>query len=194
MTDKGGRPKGYTPGLKRNITHQIGQWSWNSNLLHSHIEKKTQNECWIWNGSKGPQANLFGAYKNGHQQMTQVNRLLQMELTNAPLDGYKVSMKCKNRYCSNPHHFEVNPLPGQIPVTTTEWTEPAYTITISEHAFLEITNEQRLKIKEMATQHAETTGIDWEYQYRWMTMTKPDYMLAKLKYDDILKYMTVRAR
>jgi len=100
-----GRPKGYSPGQTRTITHQIGAWSWNTETLHERIVKGADNECWSWTGSKNQHGNIFGAFKNGKGQMTQSNRLLYMEQVNEPIDHLSVKMTCGNKHCSNWNHF-----------------------------------------------------------------------------------------
>jgi hypothetical protein len=104
---------GYSPGLTRTLTHQVGPWAWDSKKLHAKQRQGTTDECWEWIGSKGPHGNLFGAYKQGtnglQQQMTQANRLLYMEQVNEPIDDISVTMKCANKYCCNPSHFEIMP-------------------------------------------------------------------------------------
>jgi hypothetical protein len=100
-----GRPKGYSPGPRRVITHQVGTWAWNTDTLHSRLVKTGKNFCWAWTGSRNDYGNIFGAYKNGHKQMTQANRLLFMELHNEPIDHLSIKMTCGNKHCSNPAHF-----------------------------------------------------------------------------------------
>jgi hypothetical protein len=100
-----GRPKGYSPGLRRVITHKVGAWTWNTNNLHRRIVKTTPDACWAWTGSKNDYGNIFGAYKNDHKQMTQANRLLYMEVHDLPIDNLSIKMTCKNRHCANWNHF-----------------------------------------------------------------------------------------
>lgn len=105
--------RGWIKGRSRpktgNLTHEIGAWAWNSNLLHSKINKTTDDECWSWTGASNDWSNLFGARKNDVPQMTQVNRLLQMEITGEPIDDIAVKMKCRNKKCCNPNHFTTGP-------------------------------------------------------------------------------------
>jgi hypothetical protein len=100
-----GRPKGYSPGLMRTITHRVGVWSWDTEKLHSRIVKTGDDDCWAWTGSSNPFGNIMGAFKNDHQQMTQANRLLYMEIHKEPIDHLSIKMKCGNKHCSNPNHF-----------------------------------------------------------------------------------------
>jgi hypothetical protein len=102
-----GRPLGYSPGVGLTHTHHVGEWAWNSPLLHSKI--KVKKGCWEWLGAKGPSGNLFGAYKNNRPQMTQPNRLLYMEMTDESAADISVYMSCQNKNCCNPAHFEVLP-------------------------------------------------------------------------------------
>ena len=100
-----GRPKGYSPGQTRTITHQIGAWSWNTETLHERIVKGADNECWSWTGSKNQHGNIFGGFKADKQQMSQANRFLYMEIVNEPIDHLAVKMSCGNKHCCNPSHF-----------------------------------------------------------------------------------------
>lgn len=67
-----------------------------------------------------------------------------------------------------------------------------YKISLSEEQFLSTTRDNQLTILAMAREFGEHSGIDWEFEYRWMTMTPENYMLARLKYDPIISAMTVR--
>lgn len=100
-----GRPKGFSPGPQRKITHRVGNWSWDTNLLHKRIVKTEADSCWAWTGSSNAYGNIFGAYKNDSQQMTQANRILFMEIHMEPIDHLSIKMTCGNKHCSNPRHF-----------------------------------------------------------------------------------------
>lgn len=67
-----------------------------------------------------------------------------------------------------------------------------YKISISDDEFLTTTDYNQQRIKSMAEEFAEQSGIDWQGEYRWMTMTEENYFLARLKYDPILSAMTSR--
>ena len=67
-----------------------------------------------------------------------------------------------------------------------------YKISLSEHEFLTTTRENQLTILAMGREFAANSGVDLEYEYRWMTMTEENYFLARLKYDSILSAMTSR--
>jgi hypothetical protein len=92
----------WTP--RRKITHTSGSWTWDSELLWSKVVKKPG--CWHWTGAQHKSAALFGAYKNGIQQMTQVRRLIWAELNNTPdIDELAIRHLCQDRQCCNPAHL-----------------------------------------------------------------------------------------
>lgn len=64
-----------------------------------------------------------------------------------------------------------------------------YKLTLAEHQFLTTTAQWRDRIKTMMQELATSSGIDWQFEYRWATMTDENYFIAQLKYDDILKHM-----
>ena len=105
----GGRPRGFSPGPWRTITHEIGSWTWNTYNLHKRMVKGRKNDCWTWTGSSNQYGNIFGAFKNHKHQMTQANRLLYMEIHGEPIDHLSVVMTCKNKHCCNPNHFTTAP-------------------------------------------------------------------------------------
>lgn len=96
---------------KRPVDHdsmtKIGEWAWNSELLWSKIDKS--QECWRWLGSKSVHANLFGAYKNRHQQMTQAPRIIYREVFKQDCNEYRITHSCGNKFCVNPNHYELQP-------------------------------------------------------------------------------------
>lgn len=194
-----GRPKGYSPGQTRAITHRIGEWAWSTDNLHKRIVKTTADSCWDWTGSQNPQGNIFGAYKNGRPQMTQSNRLLQMEILGESIQGQDVRMSCGNRHCSNPNHFQLT-LPGSKIKTKTAkpviktWQSVPIMLTISEHILALLEEDTRTLLKQMTKDFADSSGIDREFEYRWITMTEENHLLAKIKYPDTIKYMTERQR
>lgn len=65
-------------------------------------------------------------------------------------------------------------------------------ISISEEQFATTQRKYQLRILDLAREFAENSGIDWEFQYRFMIMTEENYFLAQLKYNDIIRHMTVR--
>lgn len=87
----------------------MGQWTWNSEILHSKIVKTEPDECWQWLGASGPQTNLFGAQRNGKAQMTQARRILFRDVYERDCEDQRIKMKCKNAYCMNWHHFDTMP-------------------------------------------------------------------------------------
>ena len=105
--------RGWIKGRKRpptgKLSHQVGAWSWNSALLHSKIQATGPDKCWTWTGASNDWSNLFGARKHDRPQMTQVNRLLAMEISGEPIDDVAIMMKCKNKKCCNPDHFTTGP-------------------------------------------------------------------------------------
>ena len=82
-----------------------GEWSWKPDLLMSKIVQGELDECWGWIGATSPHANLFGAKKNGHPQMTQAARLIWQTVKQQPLGDLEVRHTCGNRYCSNWNHM-----------------------------------------------------------------------------------------
>ena len=88
----------------------VGSWSWNDNRLWDKIEVSLDpDECWAWHGSMSPSGALMGGWKNEVQQMTQARRLVYMSQTNEDVSKYRVTMKCANQACCNPHHFIIKP-------------------------------------------------------------------------------------
>lgn len=106
VAGRGGRPLGYKPKSRRNLTHQMGPWQWDTNLLNPKI-KPIPGQCHIWTGAQGPQGNLFGAVLEGSPRMTQANRLIYFEATGQDVTNYAVRMTCKNKFCCNPQHMEL---------------------------------------------------------------------------------------
>jgi len=60
------------------------------------------------------------------------------------------------------------------------------TLRISNHMVDELRLYQRQRFKQLAQEYALDAGIDWDLEYRWMTISDYNFMLAKLKYNDIL--------
>jgi hypothetical protein len=90
-----------------NKTHHCEEWSWNSPLLHSKIQKGAPDECWEWLGARSQNGSLFGAEKNGEARMAQPNRLLYMEQTGGTAADISVNMQCGNRWCCNHNHWRI---------------------------------------------------------------------------------------
>ncbi len=181
-----GRPKGSTG---KNLTHQIGQWAWNTNQLHAKIKQGSPDECWTWTGSQGPTGNLFGAYKNNRNQMTQAHRIIYMDTTGLDCADISVTHRCGNKHCANPSH-----LSGVRPNYRLKERKVVEMIrlTISEHKFQSISTLQQEQIKSMAKEFGHMSGIDWEWEHRWMVMSGSDLLVAKIKYPDIVDMFTKR--
>ena len=97
------------PGFK-----QVGVWGWDNERLHSKIDKTPDaNGCHNSNSAMSPSGALMGAWKNKDgvmkQQMTQVRRLLQMDITNEDISDYQIKLTCANQRCCNPEHFKLMP-------------------------------------------------------------------------------------
>jgi hypothetical protein len=107
---------------------QVGEWAWKSDLLWSKIRKgEDADDCWAWLGSSSINSNLFGAYKNKFQQMTQATRIIYREVTGEDCEDLSFKHTCGNKHCCNPAHVETYPnnrkfyadgslrQPGQVP-------------------------------------------------------------------------------
>lgn len=66
-----------------------------------------------------------------------------------------------------------------------------YKISVAEYQFQTTTDANRQLIKCMAQDFADDMGIDWEFEYRWMTLSDESYMLALLKYPKLIAAMKV---
>ncbi len=66
-----------------------------------------------------------------------------------------------------------------------------YKISVAEYQFQTTTDELRQLIKQMAEDFAQDQGIDWQFEYRWMTMTDQAFLLAKLKYPKLIGALKV---
>lgn len=66
-------------------------------------------------------------------------------------------------------------------------------ISVSEYEFLTTTNELRREILDMMREYAHNAGIDLHYEYRWAIMSEENFLLAKLKYPQLINHMTVRS-
>lgn len=181
---KRGRPAGYSPGKNRNLTHTIGEWSWNSTTLHKRVIAGADTDCWSWRGSKNQYGNIFGAYKNGKPQMTQANRLLWMEQTGLDAKDRAIMLNCGNRHCCNPQHFQaVDSIRSHKPTTI------FYRLTISEFEFADLTDQQRTTLRQIVKELATSAGADWDLEYRWMRMSQDNYFLAQMKYPEVMKFL-----
>jgi len=89
---------------------KVGAWAWRSDLLWKKIRKgENADDCWTWIGSRSEHANLFGAYKNQRQQMTQAIRIIFRELTNKDCDDLSFRHTCGDKYCCNLAHIQYYP-------------------------------------------------------------------------------------
>lgn len=101
------------PGNRpRKITDQRDGWQWDRNKIAAKIIPAGEDDCWSWRGSRGPQGNLFGAYKLNERgiyqpQMTQANRMIARQHVDHSLEGYNIYMSCGNRSCTNFRHMQV---------------------------------------------------------------------------------------
>jgi len=94
------------PGFK-----QIGVWGFDRDRLWSKIDAEPDvNGCHNWNGAMSPSGALMGAWKNGRQQMSQVRRLVLMDVTNEDISEHQVTLTCGNQRCCNyKEHFVLKP-------------------------------------------------------------------------------------
>lgn len=65
-------------------------------------------------------------------------------------------------------------------------------ISIAEYQFVATTDELRQEMLEMERTFSLRSGIDWQFEYRWMLMTKENYLLAKIKHGQLLSALTTK--
>lgn len=192
-----GRKPGYSPGPRKVITHTNSNWSWNTDKLNEKITKGSlQENCHKWIGAKGRQGNLFGAYKNNHQQMTQANRLIYAEhYPDAVLDKIEVRMTCGNKECCNPDHMTAIPKRSRTSRSIKLANRPSkrikekYLCTISEHVFAMLEVEDRFELRQLVQEFAYDAGTNLEFEYRWFKISKENHLLAQIKFPQIQKYL-----
>ena len=97
------------PGYK-----QVGTWGWDNQRLSSKIDAlPDENGCRNWQGAMSPSGALMGAWKRKDgvmiQQMTQVRRLIQMDVMNEDISDYQVKLTCGNQACCSREHFILKP-------------------------------------------------------------------------------------
>jgi hypothetical protein len=85
-------------------------YHWSSESYWAKVDKRSNNECWPWLGSTGPQGGLLGIRRqfNGqvYTQMTQARRVALAEHTGIfPAPRQAVFHVCQNKLCQNPSHF-----------------------------------------------------------------------------------------
>lgn len=98
-------PRGNQAGVRK----QVGEWEWNSTILWSKIEQGAADSCWQWQGSSGPNTNLFGGRKAGKPQMSQARRFLYMDVRGESCADLQITHSCGNAYCMNWQHFITKP-------------------------------------------------------------------------------------
>lgn len=187
----------------RTITHKNAEWEWNTATLNSRIEQTTNpKDCWEWQGNKGPQGNLFGAYKRGRSQVTQANRLIYAEHNpDIILTDVEVKMTCHNKWCCNHNHMtaikkkSITDRSTRLKLAHTKKKQrlkDRYIITISEHVFTMLEVEERYELRDLVQEFAYDAGTNWEFEYRWFKISKEKHLLATMKYPQIQKYLTVK--
>ena len=93
------------PGYKK-----IGAWEFDRIRLWSKIDTTPDlNGCHNSNSSMSPSGALMGGWKNSRQQMCQIRRFVQMDITNEDISEVQVSLSCANQRCCNPEHFVLKP-------------------------------------------------------------------------------------
>lgn len=106
---------------KPHLMKTIGQWTWNSELVLSKVDRQGEIDCWEWLGAKTIHAPLFGARKNNRPQMTQATRILYREYFNEDCEDKEVTHSCGNKNCMNSAHWEIidtkthGPTPTNVP-------------------------------------------------------------------------------
>ena len=181
-----GRPRGAT---SRKTTHQQGAWTWDGDRLASKIQQGPEEACWRWLGSRGPQGNLFGAYKRKasseyQPQMTQANRLIYMQFKDKDCEDVSIRMRCGNKFCCNWNHFSA--ITPNYKQGITKEDIVIYKFSIDDEHFMAMPKTQQETIRNLAREYSQDNGIDWDWQLRWMKIKEEDLMLAELKYPGVL--------
>ena len=93
---------------------QVGVWGFDRDRLWNKIDTTPdENGCHNWRGAMSPSGALMGAWKsyNGvvRQQMSQVRRLVMLDVTNEDISDHRVTLTCANQRCCNPDHFKLKP-------------------------------------------------------------------------------------
>ncbi len=181
MTHPRGRPQGTK---HRTITERMGVWSWDGLRLEQKVQKTTPELCWSWLGAKGPQGNLYGAYKNDKPRMSQANRLFYMQTKGIDIADSSIQMRCGNKYCCNVQHMT-----AAQPNYKTGKNRPSiafYKFSIDDDRFCGADPELQQLIRSLARDYAEENGIDWDWRVRWMKITEANTLLAEIKYPGVL--------
>ena len=99
------------PGYKK-----VGDWEFDRIRLWNKIDvTPDENGCHNSRSAMSPSGALMGAWKTNpdtgitKQQMTQIRRLVQMDVTNEDIQEYQVTLKCGNQRCCNREHFVLKP-------------------------------------------------------------------------------------
>jgi hypothetical protein len=94
------------PGYKK-----VGAWEFDRDRLWAKIDTKPdQNGCHNAKSAWSPSGALMGAWKNGVQQMTQIRRLVLMDVTNEDISEHRITLSCGNQRCCNyKEHFVLKP-------------------------------------------------------------------------------------
>jgi hypothetical protein len=101
--------------FKKQGFKRIGPWGFDRDRLWSKIDTEPDaNGCHNWRGSMSPSGALMGAWKSRNgtmtQQMTQVRRLIMLDITNEDISEYQVKLTCGNQRCCNyKEHFILKP-------------------------------------------------------------------------------------
>jgi hypothetical protein len=86
----------------------VGMWAWKPTLLEPKVDKRTDRECWPWLGNHNREMRpLFGAWKNGHQQITQATRIYYRHVFNEDCEEKEITHGCGNKNCMNYSHWEI---------------------------------------------------------------------------------------
>jgi hypothetical protein len=97
---------------------QVGVWGWDRDRMWSKINTVPDaNGCHNAGSAMSPTGALMGAWKfpegasldQARQQMTQMRRLVWMDINNIDATPYQITLKCHNQKCCNPEHFVVKP-------------------------------------------------------------------------------------
>jgi hypothetical protein len=90
---------------------QVGAWGFDRDRLWSKIDTEPDaNGCHNARSAMSPSGALMGAWKNGRQQMTQIRRLVLMDVMNKDISEYQIKLTCGNQRCCNYlEHFRLEP-------------------------------------------------------------------------------------
>lgn len=65
-------------------------------------------------------------------------------------------------------------------------------ISVAEVEFATTTPELQQEMQSLEREFSIRSGIDWQYQYRWMLLEEENFMLAKIKHSKLLSALTVK--